>query len=205
MKIKGNKTKSMKKFVLILIIILFYSNVSSHPHVFINSRVTFVFTKDEFKGIRINWTFDKIFSNAIKNDYDKDKDGRFNKNEIKILEDEAFSNLKNFNYFSHVHINGREKKINRINDFNASINRKSLVVYTFFIPLNFQKRTKPQSLTFAGYDHTYYASVNYSKKQPVIVRGLPKNYFSYRIKIAKDKAYYYGQATFKEIHLKFWE
>ena len=96
-----------------LAFLLFALNPQSafpHPHVFIDNTVAIVFDGEGLAGFRLYWLFDEMFSNMLIHDYDKNGDGKFEEGEIKGLKRGAFSNLKKFNYFIRLKVNGKVGK-----------------------------------------------------------------------------------------------
>ncbi|MBW7957044.1 MAG: DUF1007 family protein [Deltaproteobacteria bacterium] len=74
----------------------------SHPHMSIDNSVTAVFDANGLAGFRLEWTFDEMSSSIFILDFDVNKNGRLEKSEIAALEKGAFSNLKNFEYFTNI-------------------------------------------------------------------------------------------------------
>ena len=64
--------------------------VLSHPHVFIETSMEFIFNESELKGFRLNWIFDEMFSSVVMQDCDKNKDILLDKKEIRIIEKDYF-------------------------------------------------------------------------------------------------------------------
>ncbi|MBN1546191.1 MAG: DUF1007 family protein [Syntrophaceae bacterium] len=194
-----------KKFLIIgmLAFSLLWPAVTSwsHPHVFLSNTVQVVFDEKGVEGFTIRWIFDEIFSSMIILDFDKNGNNRFEPSEIENVKQGAFTNLRNFDYFTHITINGTEFKVRYVTDFTAEILNDALV-YQFFVPCHVQATETFKELRISVYDHTFYCdvaleenSVTYQRQDSYeIVQQIGTN---------NDKAYYYGQIYPEEITLKF--
>ncbi len=192
----------MKKIVLI--ILFSFNSAFAHPHLFIESKANFIFTKDHLEGIQVTWIFDEMFSTSMIQDYDENKNGKYDKREINIIKNEAFSNLVNYNYFTYIKINNKKFKIRKVINFNTKIKNKQ-ITYSFFIPLNIKKSSKKKIINFSSHDKSYYAAINYPKKNPLRITGIPNSKFKYKIVDNTKNKFYDGLLAPKEIHLKFWK
>ena len=57
----------------------------AHPHVFIDGVTDVVFENGKITGIRQHWTFDDVFSLLLIEDFDANKNRKFDKPEIEAL------------------------------------------------------------------------------------------------------------------------
>jgi len=67
-----------------------------HAHVWIHGAVIVHFDEKGVAGFKQEWVFDEMFSHMIIHDFDKNKNGRFEPEEVKEVYRGAFSNLKDF-------------------------------------------------------------------------------------------------------------
>ncbi len=130
----------------------------SHPHVFLSNTVQVVFDEKGVAGFTIRWIFDEMFSSMIILDFDKNGDNRFEPSEIDNIKQDAFSNLRNFNYFTHITIKGTAFKVRYVTDFTAEIIDDALV-YQFFLPCHVHATETFKEVRFSVYDHTFYCDV----------------------------------------------
>ena len=126
----------MKKIILFFLIIFLNLFIFSHPHMFIDSQISFEFSESKLKGFWVTWYFDQMFSEGILMDYDLDNDLKFNSDETLSVEMGAFANLENYNYFLFVNYKGKESKINSVENFTVFY-KDNRLVYTFFVPVQF--------------------------------------------------------------------
>ncbi len=97
-----------------------------------------------------------MFSSIIFEDYDANHDGKFTQNEIATIEKEAFANLKNFDFYSYVFVDGVKKSV-RYSDFSVVADGEK-VVYSFKILFNYSPNPN-STLLFATYDPTIFTDL----------------------------------------------
>lgn len=187
--------------IFVFLVFVFFSNVFSHPHVFIYNSVKVVFDEKGLTGFNIKWAFDDMFSSMIINDFDKNKNGHFEPSEIEALKNGAFSNLKEFDYFTHIKINKKPFKVMFVKDFSAEI-KDNILIYRFFVPCHVQAVSSFKEVKIAIYDSSFYSSV-FLTKNPICFED--SAYYEHDFQISKNtkEAYYYGQIYPEEITLRF--
>ena len=161
---------------------------AGHPHVFTDCELTFVFDAQGLAGIRQRWTFDEMFSVQIMDMVDADMDGRLSDAESRKTEQEAFANLKNFNYFTHASLDGRKVALNTATDFRAQC-AKGILSYEFFLPCPAPAQPAqsgtPRALRVAVYDQSYYTDMALAEADPKIVNAGP---FKTRLRVQEAEA-----------------
>lgn len=193
--------------VVPIFLILFVSLVipyclSAHPHIFIDNTVTIVFDHNGLAGIKAQWVFDEMYSSMLVHDFDENKDGTFSDTEIEKIRQDAFSNLEDYNYFTHIVINGKKFKVKRVKDFSARLD-KDRIVYSFFVPCHVSANSSYKGIKISMYDITYYVAISLVGEDPV--RYDKPSHIDCTYKIFEDtkNAYYYGQIFPQAILLKF--
>lgn len=167
----------MKRFAVLMFFSILPSGIcSAHPHMFIDSRVTFKFNETGLEGYWVAWWFDGGFTAMILTDYDIDRDQHFSPAEVRDIEQNAFSNLQNYDYFMFVKIDGVYLPITTPVYFNAYLDGMRLV-YEFFIPLHVPGRYEWRTVKLAIYDETFFCDIAFIDNNPVTSRG----YYSYEI------------------------
>ncbi len=179
------------------------SYVMSHPHVFIETSVEFIFSESELKGFNLKWVFDEMFSSDVMGDCDKNNDGVLDKKEIIVAEENCFSNLKNYNYFCHIVHDGKKYMVKEVKEFNAYFNEDKKIVYEFFVPIKITLDKQYKNLKLAVYDDTYYIATGLSKVNPVQVKGISKKNYNYKCIQNNKDTFYYGQLIPTQIVLRF--
>ena len=186
---------------VVLMVFLLPLPCGAHPHVFLYSTVTIVFDDAGLAGFRVKWRFDEMFSSSILLDFDKNGNKRFEPPEIQAVEAGAFANLKQFNYFMHVRINGKPFEVQYVTDFSAAMEDDKLV-YRFFVPCHVTAIETFKQVSLSIYDQTYYSSVFWADA-PVAYKNADAYVVNHHIEKNKDEAYYYGQVYPEEVRLRF--
>ena len=174
----------MKRYLfLILLFTIPLGSIFGHPHMFIDSRVTFQFDDTGLTGYRVTWWFDGGFTAMILADYDRDHNMEFSAPEITDIEQNAFSNLENYGYFMYISLDGVPLPAETPTDFTAYLEGKRLV-YEFFVPLSVPADYDWRTIKLAIYDETFFCDIVFVEDNPVMSRG----YYPYEVtsKIAPD-------------------
>ncbi len=151
--------KSMKKIFLaiIFLMILTEQKVEAHPHVFINYKINTVFSKKDLSGIKMTWGFDDMTSSMMFEDFDKNKDGKFDTSEVQDIKNQSMGNMKKFDYFIQFKINDKPLSVKSINNFYVSINNH-LITYSFFIDYKIPVKKNFQKVSISLWDKTNYVA-----------------------------------------------
>lgn len=173
----------------------------SHPHVFIDASVKIVFDEKGLAGARITWVFDEMFSSMIIMDFDRNKNRQFEPEEVAEVKAGAFSNLKEYEYFTHIKIDGKPFRVTFVSDFSAKI-KKDHMIYTFFVPCHVCATTAFKQLRLSVYDPEFYSDILLVKDSLLLENQEPYE-VSCRIRKSPEEAYYFGQIIPEEILLRF--
>lgn len=174
--------------------------VHAHPHVFIDARLDVQFSADGLSGIQVEWLFDAMFGSSLIADYDRNKNGRFDTEEIALIEKQAFSNLVNFNYFTYL-INGdRRHDVRQVSDFKASIIGKT-VLYAFFIPFTLNWDEIDGTLVIGFFDKTNYCDFQFIADKPFSVSASPD--IDIVAKIVANRDGWVRNRAFEELRLQY--
>ena len=173
---------------------LYATGASAHPHVFIDSRVAFLFAGKKVVGFRENWLFDDVFSDQLLQDYDADGDGKIGPAESDKLGKETLPNLAQFHYFTYIWADGKALPKITPTDFHASAKDK-LVTFDFLVTL--PQPVDPAGLALEVNDREYFVEVLLAKDKPIVFHdasGKDLAGFSCKASVAKDEnnAYYGG-------------
>lgn len=142
----------------------------THPHIWIDAVATFVFADSKLTALRIQWTFDEFFSQALRDQFDPDKTGRFSGKALEDLRADANRGLKEFNWFTHLKIGGKKLTITEGTDFTAAIEGDK-VVYRFIVPIAPPVDPVTTPVTLSLYDQSFYIDVELAKQNPVRMEG----------------------------------
>jgi ABC-type uncharacterized transport system substrate-binding protein len=157
----------------------------AHPHVGIEVEIELVYKGNVCTGFWQEWTFDPVFSAMVRNDFDADRNGRFDEREQRAVHDGAFTNLRKYGYFTLLRRGDGRTSPETIRDFSARVNRDR-VTYRFFVPLS--DREGSGDFNLAVFDTTFYTNVEYSPQAvtltqtaaghsvPSVFRSVNKNF-----------------------------
>ena len=142
----------------------------AHPHIWIDAVATLVFADQKLAEVRIQWTFDELFSGALRDQFDPNKTGKFDGQALANLKADAANGLKEFNWFTHLMIGGKKVTVAEGKDFNAAI-EGDRVVYRFTVPVTPPVDPATTPVTLSLYDQSFYIDVALAKENPVRVEG----------------------------------
>jgi ABC-type uncharacterized transport system substrate-binding protein len=164
---------------------------AAHPHVWIDAVATFLFEEGMLVGVRHHWEFDEMFGSYVIEEQDADRNGKLDGAEIASIQANAFSTLRDYDYFTHVRIDGKELPLHEVTGFAARI-ENSVLVYEFTLPL--PQPIDPVASEFAAgiYDPEYYVEVLLDEDDPVRFEGLPSGACTYAVQEDSDHPIYYG-------------
>jgi ABC-type uncharacterized transport system substrate-binding protein len=177
------------------------SHAAAHPHVFLYSGLQIIFDDKGLAGVRVLWVFDEMFSNMIISEFDQNGNRRFEPSEIEAVKDGAFSYLRNFDYFTHIKIDGKPFKVKFVTDFSAKIKENKLV-YQFLVPCHVSAIDAFKEVKLSIYDHSYYCSV-FLAKEAIAYQNQHPYAVEHRIERNREDAYYNGQVYPEEITVRF--
>lgn len=142
----------------------------AHPHIWVSSVTTFIFEAGKVTTLRMRWTFDDLFSAALIDDFDVNRDKALVADEIEQLRLGAFENLKEVSYFTDFRRDGELVKFNEARDFTAAI-KDGLVVYTFTLVLPEPVDPKEVPVAVSVYDSSFYVEVAFDEHDPARFEG----------------------------------
>jgi ABC-type uncharacterized transport system substrate-binding protein len=165
--------------------------VGAHPHVWIDAVVTFVFEDRQLVALSHHWKFDEFFGSFVIEEHDADGNGAFDAAEVSAIRENAFSNLREFDYFTHVRLDRRKLPLHEVSTFAARI-EDGVLVYEFTMPL--PQPVDPRAGGFAAsvYDAEYYVEVLLDEYDPVRFDGISSGGCTYEIREDADNPIYYG-------------
>jgi ABC-type uncharacterized transport system substrate-binding protein len=190
----------VKLLILALLLLAPAAVAEAHPHIWIRASATLQFENGKIVGIQHEWVFDDFFSSALIGDFDKNKNKQFDPDEVKELEANAFVALKDFGYFTHVKVGGKEVPIASTRDFAPSI-KDGRVIYRFTAVL--RQPVDPKAVSFAAgvYDDSYYVDVELNPQNGVKLAGLGSEACKFAVVDDKQAPLYFGATFARQIEL----
>jgi ABC-type uncharacterized transport system substrate-binding protein len=166
----------------------------AHPHVWADVKAEVSVAAGYIDGIWAQWTFDEVFSQLILADNDPDSSGGFTKAENAAVKKGYFDNLKNYQFFSHFILGGKDLAVPEPQNFQASVTPSGRVVYRFFLPLGIRINAKlPLFVSF--YDDSFFTDMVFEKNSPVVLKVTDGGKASVALQPNKAKTYYAGAVT----------
>lgn len=163
----------------------------AHPHVWITNVTTFLFEKGKVVGLRLDWTFDDIFSDFLIGEFDKDKDGRLDEAELAEVKRKAFDNLKEHNYFVVVRLGAATFRPDDVTAFAARIDGR-LVRYRFEVRLREPVAPGATPVRVSVFDESFFVEVLLDRNDPVRFEGVAGGACRYAIGEDKENRIYFG-------------
>ncbi len=170
-----------------LLITFLFANVVlfAHPHIFIDIYPKINMQDTRATSLSLQWKFDQMTSSLLIMDYDKNKDGKFNKKETAKIKKSAMRIFKKYNYCLKIMNGDKNIKIQKLDNFVVTVDKMDRIVYSFDLICNFE--VKDSILLF--YYGNYYIAFMLKKS---MVEPLNKNLdFSIR---KVDNSRYFGYA-----------
>jgi ABC-type uncharacterized transport system substrate-binding protein len=164
---------------------------AAHPHVWITDVTTFVFADRRLVALHHRWTFDELFGSFVIEQHDADGDGRFDAAETGGLRAGAFDNLQEYDYFTHLRIDGSVVPLRGIQDFRASIEDGELI-YEFTLSLPAPVDPAAAEVAVGVYDPEYYVELLLDEDDPVRFAGLPNGACTFDIREDQENPIYFG-------------
>lgn len=147
----------MKKCLIIALLLFISFSLSAHPHLYINMNIELEIDEYGFKGFWQEWTILRNFGEKIVEDYDRDSNGRFDTEESGLIEQEVFSNIKKYKYFTHIVIDDQVYYPEAISNFQVE-NLNGRARYRFFIPCRIPAGERTRYFDILVFDETLYTS-----------------------------------------------
>jgi ABC-type uncharacterized transport system substrate-binding protein len=124
----------LKKILLYFILTI---SLFAHPHTFIDVYPTINFIDGSSKKINFIWKIDEMTSTILIMDIDTDGDGKISSRENRFIRDNYFTVFEDFNYYTHIKIEGKKIPFPQVKNFKATIENHQ-ICYSFDIEGDFK-------------------------------------------------------------------
>lgn len=155
------------------------------------------------QGIKIEWRFDEMYSAQLLQDFDQNRDYSFSTQEQKTVKQNAFANLANFNYFCELEIDGVERPVSRVEDFQVDC-LGGRIRYQFIIPLFQPIIPRKQKIKLFVYDKSYFCDITYQENTPLVLPQIKGVEISSRFEADKTRAYWGNALIPKAALIELW-
>lgn len=142
----------------------------AHPHVMVDVHALVEFKNGKIVSLFMGWKFDPIYSATLVQDFDKNKNGKLDADEIRMIEAEAFRDTKDQGYFTYAMADGKPVTWASATDFSI-VGMKDALLYAFRLnfPEPLDPRKSPVSLT--TYEETFYIDMDFPNDKAVSLTG----------------------------------
>ena len=148
------------------------SAANAHPHVFVKVKSELVFAADgTVSSVRHSWTFDEMFSAFATQGLDKNKDGKFSREELAELAEVNVTSLKEFNYFSVAKSGGADIEVGDPTDYWLEADKDAVLTLHFTLPI--KSKTAKSGLTVDIFDPTWFVDISLADEAPLKLVGAP--------------------------------
>jgi len=144
----------------------------AHPHVWATVRSEIMFdAKGEMTGVRHAWTFDEFYTAMAVQGLDTNGDGVFSEEELKPLAEVNVKSLKDFDYFTFVHIgDGDNLPLKPPENYSLDYD-KSLLTLHFTLPLEKPLDPRGKDVQVDVYDPSFFVAFGFATESPVKLSG----------------------------------
>ena len=153
---------------------LLASAASAHPHVWVTYEATIVYDKGAISGLDHVWTFDDMYTVMAVEGLDKNKDGKYDREELAELAKVNMEGLKDFDYFTYARLGQTDLKFAPPQDAWLEHTNGILRLH-FRMPLSQPVLAEADGFTFSIYDPSFFIAFDPEPANPVkLADGAPK-------------------------------
>jgi ABC-type uncharacterized transport system substrate-binding protein len=144
------------------------SRAGAHPHVWVTVETEILDdAQQNIIGFRHKWTFDEFYSSFAVEGMDKNKDGVFDREELKELTEVNITSLQEFGFFTFPQIGGQQVECQQPKDYWLE-HKDGMLTLHFTLPLKQPvPKAKRNDFHFTVFDPTFYVAFGFAKENPV--------------------------------------
>lgn len=143
---------------------------AAHPHLWLVARSNFRVAAGRVVAVEVVLRFDELLSASLVADFDRDRDGSFDRAETDRLRSEVLDGLSTLDWLSHLRIDGRPAQLEPPSAFRAALEQGSVTfVFDRVLTESADPRAAPVALVLA--DPTWYANVVLDPQEPARILG----------------------------------
>ncbi|PZF78858.1 hypothetical protein DK847_03445 [Aestuariivirga litoralis] len=144
---------------------------SAHPHVWIQMQSGVVFNdQGQIAAVKLAWTFDDGYASLALDGLDKNGNGTYEPEELEPLTRENLESLKDYDFFTHVRLNGKAQALGAPTAAGQSYTGGKLQLH-FELPLSTPVDPTRGEFVLKVYDPEFYIAFDYAGTTPVTVSG----------------------------------
>ncbi len=176
-------------FKTLLLFILSFTYLYSHPHTFMEIYPTIDVKNGQTTNINFIWKLDEMTSSMLIMEFDFNGNGKIDKEENQFIYAEYFKALRDYNFYTDIKINNKIEKFPDPQNFKAFIENNK-VCYSFDIKQNY--KIKDMKIDFG--DQDFFIAPILKKKFLKITGAKAKiteldndYYFGYRLELMEKR------------------
>jgi ABC-type uncharacterized transport system substrate-binding protein len=163
--------KSLLRLAAAMLFFTIAGEASAHPHVWVTMKSELVYAPDgSVTGVRHAWAFDDMFSTYATQGLESKKKGAFTREELSPLAQTNVESLKEYDYFTIAHANGKKADFKDPVDYWLDYTDGILTLH-FTLP--FATPVKAKDLQVEMYDPTWFVDFAFAQKDPAQLVGAP--------------------------------
>ena len=128
---------------------------AAHPHVWIDAAAELSVADGRLTASVVEWTLDPMLSAVLIHDYDADDDGRLDDAEQRSMGENAFADVADYGFFTHLRVDGDVIAVQQQGALAARIDGAQ-VIYRFSLEPLVPVSPVLQSVALAFYDESFY-------------------------------------------------
>ena len=152
--------------------LLWLTPVWAHPHIFIDYQMELFLSQGKMQGIKMDWRLDLMNSQLILEEFDSNHDQRITGQEAVAIAENMRDNLKSFEYFTQVLVNGHRIPIRTVKNIQVSYQNKQ-IIYRLYLPCTIPVTPEAKQLTITPLDSTNYVAFSPLKPHPIKMSASP--------------------------------
>jgi ABC-type uncharacterized transport system substrate-binding protein len=183
--------RAMRAALAALPLLAVAAPLAAHPHIWIHAVATFRFEDGQLNALHLEWTFDEFFGDFVIHEFGVAGEGPVDEATLAVLEGEAFSALEDFDYLTHLRIDGEPVPVGGVRGFEAAV-EDGVLIYRFVVELPEPVDPAAREVSASLYDHSFYIDVLLDEHDPVRFEGIPDGACRYRIREDEANAIWFG-------------
>ena len=162
----------MKRRIVLVLTLLLASTAAAwaHPHVLVDVLALVEFKDGKIVSLFMGWKFDPIFSASLLKDFDKNKNGKLDPDEVEDVEREAFRDTREQDHFTFAKAGDKPIRWPDATNFTVLAVKDSLL-YAFRLSLPEPIDPRKVPFSFTTYEETFYIDMDFPDDKAVALTG----------------------------------
>lgn len=192
----------MKRWSLLLApAVLWTAPAAAHPHIWIKAHAQLIVERGELTAIEQHWSFDELFSDFVRTEYDRNGDGAFDEEETRTVATDAFGSLAEFGFLTHLRIGERAVELKGFTGLKVD-STNGIVSYQFTLPLPEPVDAEAGDVKLGLYDDTFYIDVALAETDAIVFAGAGSEACRYTLEEDVAHPIYFGMVNPLVAHVR---